>query len=83
MLGKNVGKADGRTVGIVDDGIAHQSFKILHGCHLRIGWLISLRLLSHAGKQGIPLLHKRMGLHHHHEADMVCNRLTVALDNMR
>ena len=62
--------------------ITHQMFEILHCCHLRIGRLVSLYLLTDRGQQSIPLLYEGMGLHHQHETDMIGHSLTVALKDM-
>ena len=83
MLGKDISQTDGSAVGIMHLGIAHVLFEILYGSHLRVGWLISLNLLTDTCQQLIPLLHKGMGLHHHHKTDMISHSLTTALKHMR
>ena len=83
MLGKYVCQTDGGAVGIMDLGFTHKTFEILHCRHLGVGWFISIGLLTDTGKQLIPLLHKGMGLHHHHETDMISHCLTIALEDVR
>ena len=66
MLGKTVGQSDGGAVGIVDLCLPYLALEILHCCHLRIGRLVVISLLTNPDEQLIPFLYERMGLHHRH-----------------